>query len=88
MNVARKTFSLNPETAENLDFISSSLGVSCSGLVNELLTGACADMLPAIALMSKTSKNSSQGDLVRLRGASREVLQARLRKLGDQIDAL
>lgn len=89
MSTVRKlTFSLPEETANNLDVISARLGVSRSGLVSELLAGACGDMMQIIDLMPTPPENGTKTDLVRLRGQSAAVLRQRLDELGDKVDAL
>lgn len=88
MAAVRMTFTLDSDTAQSLAVISTRLGVSRSGLVNELLAGACVSMLPIIDTMPTPSENGTETDLIRLRGDSRAVLQSRVRELEAKVNAL
>lgn len=86
--VTRMTFSLSPDTAMHLSAISGRLGISRSGLVEQLLSGACADLVEVLDLMPTPSDGFSKEEAIRLRGRSAELLQRRLDDLQGKVDDL
>jgi len=87
-SVRKMTFSLSPETVMNITAISQRLGVSRSGLVDQLLSGACTDMARVLDTMPTPPENGTETDRIRLRGESVKVLQARVDELRGKIDDL
>lgn len=86
--VKRMTFSLSPNTAMNLDAISGRLGISRSGLVEQLLSGACDDLVQVLDLMPTPSDGFTREEAIRLRGRSADLLQRRLDDLQGQVNDL
>ena len=83
-SITRLTFSLSSQTAEDLTHISQKLGVSRSGLVDGVLSAACADMVKVVDLLPESAQEASEDpqDLTRrLRGASVEVVNNRIQSL-------
>lgn len=85
MNVKKLSFSLSPETAERLERVSGYLQVSKSALVDQLLSGATADMCSALDLLPNNPENVTEGDMVRLRGGSVAIVQSRIDDLKEQL---
>ena len=80
----RVTITLSSQTAEDLGFVSSSLGITRSALMAELLAMDAAG-LKAASL--KSAYRAACEPVLRLRGHSAEVVQARIRDLWGALDA-
>lgn len=87
MAIARRlTFTLSPDTVVNLTAISGRLGISRSGLVEEILSGACAQMIEVLDIMPTSTDGYTTAEARRLRGASVSVLQQRVDELRNLAD--
>lgn len=89
--VSRLTFSLSQSTAKDLTYISRRLGISRSGLADQVLSGACHDMIQVIESLPTVSAETEEeldGQAKRLRGASIKVVANRLHGLRESLDAL
>lgn len=85
--MVRMSFTVPPSIRQNLDYLSSRMGVTKSALVSELLTTPLSDLRD---LMEMVPDNPSEADLLRASGKSNELIAARLRSLrsieGDLFD--
>lgn len=81
--VKRISLSVPVALAEDLDYIHRRVGVSKSALVSELLTTGIG---PLRELLETLPQHPTPDDLVRFRGASAEVAQARINALQTLID--
>lgn len=81
--------SLPAELVENLDYLSSRMGVSRSAIIAEALTESMADAARLIALIPP---NPTPADVLRMRGESEDLVRQRLASLngltGDLFTAL
>lgn len=71
------SFSLPRDLAGNISVIAKRLGISQSALLAELMSQPIADLR---RLVDQIPAHPSQGDVLRLRGASIEVVQQRVRE--------
>lgn len=76
--IRKISVSISADLVENLDFLSSRLGVSRSAILSEVLSGPVLDMR---RILETVPPNPTPSELVRMRGESREVVQARLASL-------
>lgn len=85
--MVRMSFTVPPSIRQNLDYLSSRMGITKSALVAELLTTPLSDLRD---LMEMVPDNPSEADLLRASGKSNELIAARLRSLrsieGDLFD--
>ena len=85
--MVRMSFTVPPSIRQNLDYLSSRMGITKSALVSELLTTPLSDLRD---LMEMVPDNPSEADLLRASGKSNELIAARLRSLrsieGDLFD--
>lgn len=85
--MVRMTFTVPPSIRQNLDYLSTRMGVTKSALVSELLTTPLGDLRD---LMEMVPENPTEADLLRARGKSNQLIAARLRSLrsieGDLFD--
>lgn len=70
--------SLPAQLVEDLDYLSERMGVSRSAVIAEVLGESIAD---ARRLMELVPPNPTVGDVLRMRGASEEVIRQRLSSL-------
>lgn len=82
----RVTITLSAETAEDLGVVSRTLGITRSALIAELLAMSSAE-LHAASLKSAYRPTSPEEPLLRLRGDSAEVIQARISALWSALNA-
>lgn len=85
--MVRMSFTVPPAIRQNLDYLSTRMGVTKSALVSELLATPLSDLRD---LMELVPDNPTESDLLRARGQSNELIAARLRSLrsleGDLFD--
>ena len=85
--MVRMSFTVPPSIRQNLDYLSSRMGVTKSALVSELLATPLSDLRD---LMEMVPDNPTEADLLRASGKSNELIAARLRSLrsieGDLFD--
>lgn len=85
--MVRMTFTVPPSIRQNLDYLSTRMGVTKSALVSELLTTPLGDLRD---LMEMVPENPTEADLLRASGKSNQLIAARLRSLrsieGDLFD--
>lgn len=85
--MVRMSFTVPPAIRQNLDYLSTRMGVTKSALVSELLATPLSDLRD---LMELVPDNPTESDLLRARGHSNELIAARLRSLrsleGDLFD--
>jgi hypothetical protein len=85
--MVRMTFTVPPTIRQNLDYLSSRMGVTKSALVSELLNSPLGDLRD---LMEMVPDNPTEADLLRASGKSNELIATRLRSLrsieGDLFD--
>lgn len=80
MAKARKiTISLPPSVCSDLDSVSARLGVSRSSVVSQILGPALADVARLLTVLPLSPKPE---DVLRLRGASEELIRERLAEVG------
>ena len=77
-NVAKISVSLSKSLVANLDYLSARLGVSRSAMISEILEDSISDMRRLLELVPP---NPTPADVLRLRGASEEVIRTRLGSL-------
>lgn len=80
----RVTITLSSQTADDLGFVSSALGITRSALMAELLAMDAAELRAASL---KSAYRPSCEPVLRLRGHSAEVVQARIRELWSALHA-
>jgi len=83
----RVTITLSSQTASGLARVSSTLGITRSALIAELLSMSSAE-LAAASLRYPYSPLREHESPLRLRGASAEVIQSRLRDLWSVLNEL
>lgn len=85
--MVRVSFTVPPSIRDNLDYLSSRMGVTKSSMVSELLSGPLADLR---GLMEQIPENPTDTDVIRARGRSNELIIQRLQSLrkieGDLFD--
>ncbi len=85
--MVRMSFTVPPRVRENLDYLSSRMGITKSSLASEILGTPLEDLR---SLMEMVPDNPSEADLLRASGKSNELIAARLRSLrsleGDLFD--
>jgi predicted DNA-binding protein len=85
--MVRVTFTVPPQIRQNLDYLSSRMGITKSALVSELLGSPLGDLRD---LMEMVPENPTEADLLRASGKSNQLIAARLRSLrsleGDLFD--
>lgn len=75
----RISLSVPSGLADDLDYISSRLGVSRSGFVTQLLIGA--DLGRLRSLLSAVPESATEADARRFRGESREFIREQLERI-------
>lgn len=79
------TLSLAPQLVEDLDYLAERTGVSRSALVSEILAEPIGEMR---RLMAMIPPSPTPSDVLRLRGASADVIRERLASLQGIADDL
>jgi len=75
--------SLPAELVENLDFLSSRMGVSRSAIISEALSESMAD---AARLVRLIPPNPTPADVLRMRGESEELIRDRLASVTSMVN--
>lgn len=78
----RCTFSLPVDTAKNLSFVAKRMGVSQSAVLANVLDEPLADLA---ALFRGLPAKPTEADVLRLRGASVDVIRLRVREALDAV---
>lgn len=73
--LARTSFTVDPQLLDDLNFLSSRMGITKSAIVNHILGGAVSDLR---RLVESVPPNPTHEDVLRLRGRSMEVIEDRL----------
>lgn len=73
--MVRMSFTVPPEFQADLNYLSARIGVSKSALLAEMLQGPLADLR---GLVESVPPNPTQGDLVRARGQSLNLVNQRV----------
>ncbi len=81
----RVSFTLLPQVVKDLAFISERLGVSRSSIIGDILGEPLADLR---SLLEQVPASPTEGDVLRLRGKSEEVITQRLSELRGVMDAI
>jgi len=84
-NMVRVSFTVPPQVREDLGYLSGRLGVTKSAFVSLLLGEAVADLR---RLMESVPEQPSDGDMLRLRGESKDLIEARIGNLQGMSDDL
>lgn len=88
---SKLSFSLSTQNSDDLKYISHRLGVSRSALVDGVLSGALSDMMKVVDSLPQTPPETNdelESCVKRLRGASIQVVGARIQSLKESLDAL
>lgn len=83
--MAKIAMSLPPALVDDLDYLSSRLGVSRSALASELLTEPVAEIR---RILSVIPPNPTPADLLRMRGESEAFVRQRIAKVATMADDL
>lgn len=81
-NTLKISVSLPAELVENLDFLSSRMGVSRSAIISEALSESMAD---AARLVRLIPPNPTPADVLRMRGESEELVRDRLASVNSML---
>ena len=83
--MSRVSFTLPPQVVEDLAFISDRLGVSRSSIIGDILGEPLSDLR---SLLEQVPAKPTEGDVLRLRGKSEEVITQRLSELRGVMDGV
>jgi len=84
-NVRRLTVSLPKEVVSNLDYISSTIGMSRSAFLSALLSESLPPLVPLVQI---TAECAREGDQKRYRGAATSAIDATVSRLVSGIEVL
>lgn len=74
-NTARISLTLSTDTKENIDYLTARMGVTRSSLISELLSQPAHDLR---VLVESVPENPTPEDVIRAKGASRDLIKARI----------
>lgn len=83
--MARTSFTLDPQVVADLRYCAQRMGVSGSAIVSDFLSVPLADMR---RMLEAIPPNPTDADLVRFRGESRQIVEQRLENLKGLGDGL
>lgn len=84
-NLRKVSLALNPDHVDQLDYVSKRLGMSRSALVSNLLSGALPDL---VSITASLPISSEPADVLRFRGESAKLIEARMQELQGVVDGL
>lgn len=76
--MARFSVTIPDPLREDVDYISQRMGVTRSALISELLAGSVPDLRSLVEMLPE---DGTEPDMVRLRGASADIVRSRLQEL-------
>lgn len=79
----RVSFTLPPQVVKDLAFVSEKLGVSRSAILADILGEPLADLR---SLLEQVPTQPTEGDVLRLRGKSEDIIAHRLSEVRSMFD--
>lgn len=86
--MVRTSFTLPPEVVEQISFVSTRLGATKSAIVGQVLSEALGPLSALLQAIPADATADPEETLLRLRGASGELIRGRLDNLRDVMDSL
>ena len=87
-HMKRASFTLPPEVVDQLAYVSSQLGVSKSSIVGEILSEALGPLSQLLRVATTDTSSDPSETLLRLRGASGELIRERLDDLREVMSSI